>query len=152
MTVKRGRPTLAAQSLDAALDAYLAGKSPKRPRNDFERQVMLKKKGRKANMASPTQQAAQLAVYLIKSDGISRQAAAEQAGAAFGVHPATVRRYARATLAGPQVLLTQRKTAWWGRVPPSTQPLSVPNSIAIEVFGICSLDEAVEQDEGTPGD
>jgi hypothetical protein len=152
MTAKRGRPTLAAKDLDAAIYAHLTGKSPKRPRNEFERQVMEKTKGRKVDMTSPTQQAAQLAVYLINTDGLTRQAAAEKAGDAFGVHPATVRRYVRASLKGPQVQLTQKKAAWFGRLPPITVPLVLPIALAEEVFGSSSTVEADEEPEGTPDD
>ncbi len=152
MTAKRGRPTLAAKDLDAAIYAHLTGKSPKRPRNEFERQVMEKTKGRKVDMTSPTQQAAQLAVYLINTDGLTRQAAAEKAGAAFGVHPATVRRYVRASQKGPQVQLTQKKAAWFGRLPPITGPLVLPIALAAEVFGSSATVEADEEPEGTPDD
>ena len=152
MTAKRGRPKLAAQSLDAALEAHYNGRSPKRPRNEFERQVMEKTKGRKVDMSSPTQQAAQLAVYLINTDGLTRQAAAEKAGDAFGVHPATVRRYVRASLKGPQVQLTQKKAAWFGRLPPRTEPLMLPIALAEEVFESSSSVEADEEPEGTPDD
>jgi hypothetical protein len=151
MTAKRGRPVLAAQSLDDALEAHFNGKSPKRPRNEFERQVMRKAKGRKADATSPTQQAAQLAVYLIQTEGVSKQAAAKQAGAIFGVHAATVRRYVRASLNGPQVLLTQKKTTWWGQAAPIIHPLVVPISLAQEAFGNCSINEKGEQPGGTPG-
>ena len=152
MTAKRGRPTLAAKDLDAAIYAHLTGKSPKRPRNEFERQVMEKTKGRKVDMSSPTQQAAQLAVYLINTDGLTRQAAAEKAGDAFSVHPATVRRYVRASLKGPQVQLTQKKAAWFGRLPPRTEPLMLPIALAEEVFESSSSVEADEEPEGTPDD
>ena len=152
MTAKRGRPTLAAKDLDAAIHAHLTGKSPKRPRNAFERQVMEKTKGRKVDMTSPTQQATQLAVYLINTDGLSKQAASEQAGEAFGVHPATVRRYVRASLKGPQVQLTQKKAAWFGRLPPRTEPLVLPLALAEEVFGSFSIFDANEEPEGNPDD
>jgi hypothetical protein len=144
MTVKRGRPSLAAQSLDAALEAHYNGKSPKRPRNEFERQAMRKTKGRKVDMTSSTQKAALLAVYLINCEGLSKQKAAQQAGAEYGVHAANVRSYARKILEGPKVLLKQRKLTWLGILPPVTTPLLVPKTLELELFGKRSIDVADE--------
>ena len=45
MSGKRGRPTLAAQSLDAALEAQYRGTSLALTRNGYERQAMSQTKG-----------------------------------------------------------------------------------------------------------
>lgn len=148
MTVKRGRPTLAAQTLDAALAAEYNGTSPVRPRNEFERQAMRKTKGRKVDLMSPTQQAAQLAIHLIKTEGLLKQTAAQQAGATYGVNAANVRGYVRAILNGPQVELVDRKPAWFGSLPRITKPLHVNSAVALEVFEKRLFDEPDEQPGG----
>jgi hypothetical protein len=105
MSTRRGRPTLAAKSLDDALLAHYDGKSPSRPRNDFERQAMRKTKGRKQNPLSPTRQAAQYAAYLNKSDFLSLAEASRRASEIYNVNTDNVRRYARILINGPQTTI-----------------------------------------------
>ncbi len=106
---KRGRPPRAAQSLDEALQRHYAGKSPARARNDFERAVMglgrngKRGGGRALNPNSPTRLAAQLAAYLVQSEGITVREATRRAATAYGVHPDSFRRMAADMLKGPQV-------------------------------------------------
>lgn len=61
----RGRPPLAAQSVADAVAALQAGKVPPRPRNDVERLVFGKRKGRPPQADSLTSRAADLALYLL---------------------------------------------------------------------------------------
>ena len=125
MTAKRGRPTLSTQSLDSALEAHYSGLSPVRPRNKFEQTVMRKTPGRKQDPLSPTQQAAQLAVYLFNTEALSISKAAKHAAEQFKVNSDNVRRYAAKVLKGPQVRLAQKKSAWFGTLPPEVAPLLV---------------------------
>lgn len=104
----RGRPTLAAQSLDEAIARHLAGQSPKRPRNEFEREVMRRSGGRPANPAALTHVAAECAAYLVQALGLSPTRAAERASSMHGVDAANVRRYARKIIKGPQVVVRYR--------------------------------------------
>jgi hypothetical protein len=125
MMAKRGRPTLAAQSLEEALERYYRGDSPKRPRNLFERQAMLQSRGRKPEPQSMTRQAANYAAYLVKNETITITAASKRASLAYKVDAANIRRYAKAILEGPQVILSQRKAQWYGYAPPRKMPLLV---------------------------
>ena len=152
MTAKRGRPILAAQSLDAALEAEYSGTSPLRSRNEFERAAMRKTKGRKINLASPTQQAAGFAVHLINRDGLTKQAAAQQAADKFHVHSANVRNYVRAILKGPQVRLSQKKPSWFGSLPPITKSFLVSSAESLEIFGNHLIEEPNAQQSGQSGD
>lgn len=61
----RGRPPLAAQSVADAVAALQAGKVPPRPRNNIERLVFGKSKGRPRQADSLTSRAADLALYLL---------------------------------------------------------------------------------------
>lgn len=105
----RGRPPKAAQSLDEALRRHYAGESPARARNDIERQVMGKGRngkrggGRHADPMSPTQTAAQLAAYLVASDGVSLRTAATRAAALYKVNADNVRKYAARVRRGPTI-------------------------------------------------
>lgn len=105
---KRGRPPAAAQSLDEALSRHFAGESPKRPRNDFERQVMSKGRdgkrggGRLADPASPTRLAAELAAYIVSTEGIPIREATRRAAVPYGVKAESFRRLAAHLLKGPQ--------------------------------------------------
>ena len=107
MRARRGRPPRAAQSLDEALAQHYAGKSPARARNDHEREAMSKGRngkrggGRRPDLQSPTRIAAELAVYLCASEGISMRAAASRAAAIYGVNADNVRRYAARVARGP---------------------------------------------------
>ena len=76
---KRGRPTLAAQTQDEALHAVYTGTAPKRPRNDHERAAGAKRRGRPPSPVSRTGIAAQLAEYLMVTEGLSEGAALERA-------------------------------------------------------------------------
>lgn len=116
MSTKRGRPTLAAQSLDAALVAQYDGKSPSRPRNKFERQAMQQRKGRKQNLLSPTRQAAQFATYLIKSEALSFAEACRHASEVYHVNTDNVRRYARALIKGPQTTIAIKMTPMFSQL------------------------------------
>jgi hypothetical protein len=109
-----GRPPLAAQSLDEALDAVYNGRAPKRPRNEFERQAGRKPRGRKPNGHAKTQVAAELAAYLVKDDGMTICAAVKRAAETYGADPSNVRRYTKRRLTGPTVEVKARvKSAAW---------------------------------------
>jgi len=96
MMAKRGRPTLAATSLDAAIRAVYIGTAPKRPRNDLERQARGGAKlGRKPDPQALTRQAAEAARYMVQWEGISMRKAAARAAEALGVNAENVRQYAR---------------------------------------------------------
>lgn len=123
MMAKRGRPTLAAQSLEEALERHHRGDSPKRPRNLFERQAMLQSRGRKPEPQSITRQAAEYAAYLVKSETATITAASKCASLAYKVDATNIRRYAQAILEGPQVTLSQKKAEWYGYVAPRKVPL-----------------------------
>ena len=105
---KRGRPPLAAQSLDEALSRHYAGESPNRPRNDFERQAMGRGRegkrggGRSADPSSFTRLAAELAVYLVSTEGIPMREAARRAAVPYGLKAESFRRLATHLLKGPQ--------------------------------------------------
>jgi hypothetical protein len=100
---KRGRPTLAAQSRDEALHAVYTGKAPKRPRNKVERDVQRKPKGRKPQLNSKTQQAAQTALWLVRTENFKASQAAQKAAEIFKVNKDNVRTYLRALLKGPTI-------------------------------------------------
>lgn len=127
MSTKRGRPTLAAQSLDAAIVAHYDGKSPSRPRNAFERQAMRQPKGRKQNPLSPTRQAAQFAIYLIKSELLTIAEASRRASEMHHVNTDNVRRYARALIKGPQTTIAIKMN-------PMFSQLVVGNSMEVSLI------------------
>lgn len=104
-----GRPTVAAQSPEEALLMQRCGTLPKRPRSESERLVMARKRGAPSQPNSRTQQAALLAAYAVKQDGISLAAAARDAAEIYGIKAAdNVRKYARKILKGPQVTVKPR--------------------------------------------
>lgn len=104
-----GRPTIAAQSPQEALQMQRCGTLPKRPRSESERLVMARKRGAPTQPNSRTQQAALLAAYAVKVDGIALAAAARNAAAIYGIKAAdNVRKYARKILNGPQVTVKPR--------------------------------------------
>lgn len=120
----RGRPRLAAQSLDEAVARHLAGQSPKRPRNEFEREVMRGQPGRKKNLASPTQVAAELAAYLVQTNDLSMSQAARQAADVYGVNADNVRKYVSKLIKGAQVTVRYRGKGMFAQLaPPQTVPL-----------------------------
>ena len=123
---KRGRPVLAAKSKDAAAHAVYTGQAPKRPRNRVEQDAARKHRGRKPDPQSPTQLAAQLAVYLVQADGVSIRAAAQQAAERYGVNTRNVRKYATEVLKGPQTVI---KT----RVPPMFSLLTRGEQVEISI-------------------
>ena len=123
MMAKRGRPTLAAQSVEEAVERHYRGDSPKRGRNKFERQAMLQNKGRKPEPQSMTRQAAEYAAYLMKSETTTITAASNRASLGYKVDAANIRRYAQAILEGPQVTFYQKKATWYGYVAPWKEPL-----------------------------
>lgn len=149
----RGRPTLAAQSLDEAVARHLAGLSPKRPRNEFEREVMRGQPGRKKNLAAPTRVAAELAVNLVQTNDLSLSQAARQAADVYGVNPDNVRKYAREIIKGPQVTLHCRRGSggtaapWVGMVaqlvPPQTVSLVADADEVDEAFTQAGLNSDV---------
>jgi hypothetical protein len=116
MTTKRGRPTLAAKSLDDALTAHYGGKSPLRPRNTFEQQVMRQVKGRKQNPLSPTRQAAQYTAYLIQSELLPLAEASRRASSIYHVNPDNVRKYARALINGPKTTIAIKVTPMFSQL------------------------------------
>ena len=104
-----GRPTIAAQSPEEALQMQRCGTLPKRPRSESERLVMARKRGAPTQPNSRTQQAALLAAYAVKEDGIALAAAARNAAEIYGIKAAdNVRKYARKILNGPQVTVKSR--------------------------------------------
>ena len=99
-----GRPTIAAHSPEEALLMQRCGTLPQRPRSESERLVMARKRGAPTQPNSRTQQAALLAAYAVKQDGISLAAAARNAAKIYGIKATdNVRKYARKILNGPQV-------------------------------------------------
>jgi predicted Zn-dependent peptidase len=123
-----GRPRKAAQSVDEALAQHYAGLSPKRPRNEFEREAMRRQKGRPTNPSSPTQIAAQYAAYLVKSDGLPLREAARVAALSYKLKPDSIRKPARALLRGPQVKIIGSVATWAGR---STTEKTVPLLVSV---------------------
>ena len=121
---KRGRPTHAAQTRDEALHAVYTGKAPKRPRNEVERDVQRKPKGRKPQPNSKTQQAAQTALWLVRTENIKASQAALKAAEVFKVNPDNVRRYLRALLKGPTVEIEFKVPAMFSQLADSS-PLEV---------------------------
>lgn len=104
-----GRPTIAAQSPEEALQMQRCGTLPKRPRSESERLVMARNRGAPPQPNSRTQQAALHAVYAVKTDGLSLAAAARQAAEIYGIKAAdNVRKYAREVLNGPKVTVKPR--------------------------------------------
>jgi spore germination protein GerM len=113
---KRGRPTLAAQTKDEALHALYTGKAPKRPRNQVERDVQRKTKGRNSQPNSKTQQAAQTALWLVKAENINASQAALKAAEVFKVNKDNVRRYLRELLKGPTVEIDLKVPAMYSQL------------------------------------
>lgn len=101
----RGRPQLAAATLDEALRAVASNTAPKRPRNEFERIAGGKAKGRTRSANSKTSCAAELAAYLMKTEDIPQAAAVNRASGAFmpPVDRSNIRRYLKRM--SPTVLL-----------------------------------------------
>lgn len=117
---KRGRPTVAAQSVDEAIHRVLSWHPPlrwTRPRNEFERQAQARTGGRKVNPQSKTGQAARLAVYLVNTEGIDLSQAARRAAKAWPVNADNVRKYARKLIAGPTVVVQFNGAAWMPHAP-----------------------------------
>lgn len=105
------RPTKAAQSLDQALAMYLRGELPKRPRNEFERQVMAKQRGRPSDPTSRTVNAVLLATHLVQHEGMSRRAAAREAARANQLRDDhEILKKLRTQLKGPTIRITHRRT------------------------------------------
>lgn len=92
---KRGRPPLAARSLEDALQAVQRGTAPKRPRNEFERIARdAPPRGRRPSPLSATSMAADLAEHYMR-EGLTpaeavRRACAESTPRA---DPSNVRKY-----------------------------------------------------------
>ena len=101
---------------------------------------MRRTKGRKAEPHSRTQQAAQLAAYLVTSDSLSQREAARHGAHAFGVNADSVRKYLARLLKGPTVVLRPRPM-WFGQRPPRIAPLG-------EVSDVRFGDEEHEQAAG----
>lgn len=121
---KVGRPRKAATSVAEALQMKQRGETPARPRSDAERVVFGKRRGRRPDPNSKTQQAALLASHFHK-DGLSLQDAVKQAAQMWGgVDLANVRRYAKKLISGPQVELPHHG-GWYGQLPARTVPLVV---------------------------
>ena len=95
MTEKRkpGRPALAAQTVEEALRAVATGTAPTRPRNEIERLVSGKARGRKEDRRAPVWQAAALARYLIDNDSKTVAEAVRVAASAYEADRSNVRRY-----------------------------------------------------------
>jgi DNA invertase Pin-like site-specific DNA recombinase len=120
-----GRPLQAAQTIKEALDKAYAGTLPKRPRNDIERKVMRKQRGRKKNPLSSTQAAVDYAVQMI-TDGVAVPEAYRQAALMFKLSPDTVRKALRKAQAGPQVVIKPRTTGPFSQLlKPEKLPLAV---------------------------
>ena len=92
---KRGRPVLAAKSIDEALRAVELGTAPKRARNEFERVAGGKTRGRRPAANSKTRIAAELAAYFVKAYGLPQADAIRQARNTMTPAPdaSNVRRY-----------------------------------------------------------
>jgi len=92
---KRGRPPLAAKSLDEALRAVKDNTAPKRPRNDVERIAAGRRRGRPPSAGSSTHMAAQLASYHMQQEGLPQAEAVRRACAAStpAADPSNVRKY-----------------------------------------------------------
>ena len=93
---------------------HYAGLSPKRPRNQIERDVLRRQKGRQINPQSPTRVAAQLAHYLVEAQGKSMREAARIAATAHSVGPDSVRKLVRVLLRGPLVRIKPQVPGWGG--------------------------------------
>ena len=115
---KRGRPLIAAQSLDEALANVYNGKAPKRARNAYEQQAQSKGRngkrggGRRPDPSARTNEAAQLAVYLKSYEQISLTAAARKAAQQWGANPDNVRKRAAEIYRGPQVRIRAEVPTW----------------------------------------
>lgn len=118
---KRGRgrpPKPVAKSIDEALTIAAVGGLPYRPRNEHERMVMAKAMGRpRLSDTSPTRQAALWVQQLVTQDGMTLAGASRKAADAYGLKYETLRKYARALVAGPMVELSSTTTVMGVRVP-----------------------------------
>ena len=110
----RGRPKLAAQTLDEALAREYSGQSPKRARNAFERQAMAKRRGRKVNPNSPSRVAAQYAAYLVGNKALSQRAACKLAAKEYGLSFESIRSLVRELVSGKTVRITRTRRTWAG--------------------------------------
>lgn len=108
-----GRPLQAAQTLDEALLKAYAGTLPKRPRNNIEREVMRKTRGRKKDPLSQTKAAVDYAIQMI-SDGVAVPEAYRKAAEDFGLKQDTVRKALRKALAVPQSVIKPKRTGLFG--------------------------------------
>lgn len=106
-----GRPTMASPTLEEALRRAYANELPARPRNEIERQVMGKKRGRKVAPGSPSRVAAQYASYLITNGGRGAREACREAARVYSLHPDTVRKILRAMLREPTVAVKVKQHA-----------------------------------------
>lgn len=125
MKAKRGRPVVAAQTLDEALRRAFAWHPPlrwTRPRNSLEQQAQAQRRGPKPKPSSRTQQAAQLAAYIVQSEGVALAVAARRAADGWTVNADTVRKAARKLMAGASVELRYGGPAWIPS-PPIRAPL-----------------------------
>ena len=112
---RRGRPVIAAQTLDEAVARVFAWHPPlrwTRPRNSLERQAQAQRRGPKPKPSARTGQAAQLAAYLVKTEGKELAAAARQAAKAWDVNADNVRKAARRLIVGASVDLPFKGPAW----------------------------------------
>lgn len=114
---------------------------------------MRRQPGRKKNLASPTQVAAELAAYFVRANGMSLAQAARMAADVYGVNADNVRRYAREIVKGPQVTLHYRggsggTAAPWGvmvatLIKPKAAPLVVDADEVEEAFTQAGLTSEV---------
>lgn len=126
MTEKKrvGRPRKAAQTEAEAIHMVLTGNAPRRGRNEVERAAMSKGRngkrggGRPINPQSKTQQAAQLAVYLIEADGLPFAEASLRAAELHGVNHDNVRKYARKAITGPTATIKAEVTGPFAQLVP----------------------------------
>lgn len=136
--LKAGRPRKAAQSVQEAVHMVVTGTAPKRGRNALERAVMSKGRngkrggGRPTNPQAPTQQAAQLAAYLVTADGLKLTEAVRIASANYGADRSNVRKYAAKLLKPPTVSIT-RKLEQVGAVFPGVSLLVTEGEITAEL-------------------
>ena len=125
---KRGRPTLAVQTLEEALRAVAAGTAPKRPRNEYERLAGAKTRGRPRNSNSTTRQAAELAAWYMQREGLTRAEAVKLARTATGANAANIRKYLRQQNM-PMVQVAFKGRAWFGA---AMAPVAVPMLVGVE--------------------
>jgi hypothetical protein len=134
---KRGRPTLAAQSLDAALAAVYEGTAPRRPRNQFERDAALKRRpGRPPNPNAGTRVAAEAVRYRVEQgeplSAALRSQCLELLRARGDINEDEVARKLVGTMANvrrylkklaPKTVACPYRGAGWIAVPPAELPL-----------------------------